>query len=94
MRVPTLTQRIDAARTRLNLIAGMRFRDRHPLDDLRFRPLRPPGYRQPLLAEAAADWTPIAPGSLWGEWQMHFALRGGFRIPDTWLPPAAGTRIH
>lgn len=93
MRVPTLTQRIDAVRTRLNLIAGQRFRVQHLLDDLRFRPLRPPGFRQPPIAEAAADWTSIAPGSLWGDWQMHFAMCGGFRIPDAWLPPADGTHI-
>ncbi|MGQ9908635.1 MAG: alpha-mannosidase [Candidatus Flexifilum sp.] len=96
MPVPTLLQRIEAAQIRLKAIAGALWRASAPLPTLTYRPLRSPGFRQPPIAypDEDAGWTPLAPGSLWGGWQTHFALRGSFRIPEAWdVPPAPGTAL-
>ncbi len=67
---------------RLDLIAPLAYRRRHPLAPLRFKALADPSVAPPLdPALDDADWPAIPARTYWGGHDINFVLRGTFAVP-------------
>lgn len=70
---------------RLELIAPLVYRRKHPLAPFRYHVLHTPLDAPPVEPDFDdADWPVIAPGQHWGQRDTNFVMRGTFTIPEDW----------
>ncbi len=70
---------------RLELIAPMVYRQRHPIPPFRYKTLSSPMEAVPVGTDVNDDeWETIEPNSYWGTWMTDFAMRAEFEVPSGW----------
>jgi alpha-mannosidase len=77
---------------RIELLASLVYRRRHPLSPFRYYKLESPVSPPPVAVDLDdSAWTTLHPGDYWGPPRTNFALRGEFTVPADWpgdLPAA------
>lgn len=74
---------------RLELIAPLVYRQRHPIAPFRYMPLAGP-LEAPQVQSEVDDsaWPVIASDSYWGHRRTDFVLRSSFEVPEDWVKGA------